>query len=103
MELSTYPRWKILKLDEFTGHFSELWGWLDNLQIPPVDNYDKPQEEIGYSKQLEDHNGQLTTRDMMKDALKGLVAILGNEIPDKKKQIDGYNRTLQEKYPMHKW
>ena len=100
-KLATYPKWKIQKIDEFSGYFSGLWAFLENIDSHQTETYTPPQEDIGYQKQLPDRqeNSRLE-KECGKKLLDGLVKIMRDEDEKHPKQsISLLHKKLREEYP----
>jgi hypothetical protein len=84
VKLSMYPHWKIKKIGEFSGYFSELYKYLDGLHAEP--EYFKPIREVFPDAYLlEDQGGKNNDR-MAKDVfahIKKMSELMGNFRPSK--------------------
>lgn len=100
-KLATYPKWKIQKIDEFSGYFAGVWSFLDAIDSRQTETYTPPQEEIGYKKLPDKPDNSKLEKECGSKLLNGIVKIMCDGEPLKaKKKISELHDKLREEYPM---
>ncbi len=93
MDLAVHPKWKLLKLDEFTGSFfSEVWEYLEELKPEPAG---MPE----YLKALPEPKTNIA-----QDCLAHVKKLLGEGTKEEKDQWEREGiAALRKKYPAQVW
>ena len=98
-KLSTYPHWKIKRISDFNGYFSELYKFLEGLQ-PDIESV---RAVFPDAVLLEDHQGK-GNDEMAKDFFSYIKRLFGTQDRTERAKIErAHILRMRAKYPGHSW